>query len=101
MATKKATPKRGGNRGAKTEKVDSANVTNGGTFGNSDPVRQLIRCQDDVLLYELSQGKAYEVVSPIGECWRFSLRYQAESKFERVVSGMPNGRKEEEGHGQH
>jgi hypothetical protein len=90
--TKKATPKRGGNRGAKTKKVDGANVTKVGTFGNNnDPVRQLVRCEDDMLLYELSQGKAYEVVSPIGECWRFSLRYQAESKWARLVAKTKGG----------
>jgi hypothetical protein len=37
-----------------------------------------------VLLYELSHGRGYEVVSPNGECWNFPLRCQAESKFERL-----------------
>lgn len=90
-ARKKAAPTRGGNRGAKTEKVDRANVTKLDTFSNINPARQLIRCQNDWLLNELSQGKAYEVVSPIGECWRFSLRYQAESKFERIVAQRNGG----------
>jgi hypothetical protein len=98
-ARKKATRRKPiPNRGAKTEKVDESTVTASSTFGNnSDPARQLIRCQDDVLLYQLSQGGAssYEVVSPTGESWSFSLRYQAESKFERVASRMPNGGKEE------
>jgi hypothetical protein len=90
--TKKAAPKRGGNRGAKV--LGEANVNKLGTFGNNnDPVRQLIRCQSEVLLYELSQGKAssYEVVSPIGECWRFSLRYQAESKWARLLAKTKGG----------
>jgi hypothetical protein len=81
---KKATRKLGGNRDAKV--LDEQNVTKSGTFGNSDLSRQLIRCQDGRLLYQLAQGKAYEVVGPNGEeCWNFSLRYQAESKFERLA----------------
>jgi hypothetical protein len=91
--TKKATPKRGGNRGAKT-KINRPNVTAFSTFGNnSDPVRQLIRCQDDVLLYELSLGteRSYEVVTPDGESRRFSLRYQAESKWARLLAKMEGG----------
>ncbi len=78
------------NRGAK---LNEANVTKIGTFGNSNPARQVIRCQDDVLLYKLSRGRAssYEVVSPIGECWSFSLLYQAESKFERIVAQRNGG----------
>jgi hypothetical protein len=87
--TKKATRKLGGNRGAKTEKVDGSKVTTSDQPSNSNPARQLIQCRNDVSLYELAQGKArssYEVVSPIGDCWRFSLRYQAESKFERLLA---------------
>ena len=52
------------------------------------PARQIIRCQDDILLYELTQGRAksYEVVSPDGQCWSFSLRYKAERKLERLTT---------------
>jgi hypothetical protein len=90
---KAARRKRIPNRDAKTQKVYGANVAKIDTFSNSDPSRQLIRCQDDVLLYELAQGRArsYEVVSPIGECWRCSLRYQAESKWARLLAKTKGG----------
>jgi hypothetical protein len=62
-------------RGAK---VNDANVPKVGTFGNNN---------------ELSRDRAssYEVVPPIGECWSFSLLYQAESKFERIVAQRNGG----------
>jgi hypothetical protein len=54
----------------------------------NEQARRLIRCQDDVLLYELTSGRAqsFEVVAPDGEYWSFSLRFSAESKFERLIS---------------
>ena len=75
----------GGNRGAKI--VNGSNVTASSTFSNSDPVRQLIRCQDDVLLYQLKRGRStsFEVISQLGDCWRFSLLYQAENKWARLL----------------
>ena len=84
MTSRKKGPRRKlfPNRGAKL--LSHANVTKNGVFGNSGRARKLIRCQDDVLLYELSHGRGYEVVSPNGECWNFPLRCQAESKFERL-----------------
>lgn len=56
----------------------------------SEQSRQLIRCQDDILLYELTSGRArsFEVVAPDGEHWRFSLPFSAESKFERLISAQ-------------
>jgi len=83
-AGKKATPKLGGNRGAKVNKL---NVIAYGAFGNSDPVRHLVRCQDGVLLYELKRGTStsFEVVAPNGDCWCYTLLYSAESKWSRLV----------------
>jgi hypothetical protein len=87
-AVKKATRKLGGDPGAKTEEINSDKVATSTQPGNSNPLRQIIRCQDDVLLYELTQGRTtfYEVVSPTGECWSFSLLYQAKGKFERLAA---------------
>jgi hypothetical protein len=89
-ATKKATRKLGSNPGAKTEEINSTRVTTSAQPSNSNPARRIIRCQDDVLLYDLGQGNgranSYEVVSPSGDCWRFSLLYEAEAKFERLAA---------------
>ena len=88
-AAEKATRKLGGNPGAKTKKIDGTKVTTSAQQRNSNPPRKIIRCQDGVLLYEVVRrplAKSYEVVSPDGQCWSFSLRYQAECKFERVAA---------------
>jgi hypothetical protein len=79
-----------------SETPRSSKQLNVATFcseSNANPARRLIKCQDDVLLYELGQGRAqsYEVVSPSGECWSFPLKYQAESKFERLASRLKKG----------
>lgn len=83
----KEKPRLGG-QGSNTRKVDGSSIAPWGVFGNSDPVRQLVRCQDDVLLYELTRGRAtsFEVVAPNGDCWCYPLRYQAESKWSRLLT---------------
>jgi hypothetical protein len=81
-----------GKKGAAGERTPQSfpsekNIIASSAPGNSD--RKLIRTRGGLMLYELAQGrgKFYEIVSPIGECWRFSLRYQAESKFDRLTRG--------------
>jgi hypothetical protein len=92
MTQRKKAP-RPGNLDAKTEQIGGSKLTVSDRPSKSNPARQLVQCRDDVLLYGLAQGKArsYEVVSPMGECWRFSLRYQAESKWARMLAKTGRG----------
>jgi hypothetical protein len=71
---------------------DESNLLANDTHGNSAD-RKLIRSRGELMLYELTEGRAksYEIVSPIGECWRFSLRYQAESKWARLLAKTKGG----------
>jgi len=93
MMTPRKNAPRPGNLHAKIEKSNRPNVIDPSTFSNSEPVRQLIRCQDDVLLYQLKLGRStsFEVVSPIGESWPFSLLYQAENKWVRLLAKTGGG----------
>jgi hypothetical protein len=87
MTPRKKGPRRKlfSNQGIKV--LNEVTVTKNTTCGDIDPAGELVRCQDNELLCKLSDGRAYEVMSPTEECLSFSLRHQAESKFERLTAG--------------
>lgn len=57
----------------------------------SPTVKKLLEHRHGVWLLEVSEGRRVHYVEYNSEYWRFALRFQAESKFERLLAKIGGG----------